>query len=269
MKIAHLTEAGTPERANEDRLLLAEPVFAIFDGATSLDGYKNADGMTGGALASTVAYDTFSKAGDSLLEKAAQANANLRQAMIRANVDATNKKSIWCTTIAAVEIKQNSFDWIQISDSLILIIYSNNTYKLLTPDYEHDLPTLHLYKKLITQGVTDLFCAAQPQMIANRYNMNKTYGVLSGEPEALTRLNHGTESLANVSSILLFSDGAIFPKKDPDDSDDWHAYIELYNHGGIQLLHKTIREIEHNDPHCWTYPRLKPHDDFSIIALTF
>ena len=74
-------------RINEDVLLIAEPVFGVFDGATSLNEYVTSDGKTGGFLAASIARDVFSREYESLMDAAHEANTTLREAMVAAGVD--------------------------------------------------------------------------------------------------------------------------------------------------------------------------------------
>ena len=53
-------------KTNEDVLLIKKNLFAVFDGATSLVGYADKIGKTGGRIAAEIAKDIFSKNSGSL-----------------------------------------------------------------------------------------------------------------------------------------------------------------------------------------------------------
>ena len=57
-KVETLLEKGSGE-LNEDVLLETDDLFGVFDGATSLDRRRFADGLSGGLLAARIAASTF------------------------------------------------------------------------------------------------------------------------------------------------------------------------------------------------------------------
>ena len=64
---------------NEDTLLAKKNIFAVFDGATDLNGYKNTQGKTGGFLASQLVKKYFSlRVGRSISEPAAPTRPSTR-----------------------------------------------------------------------------------------------------------------------------------------------------------------------------------------------
>ena len=102
---------------------------------------------------------------------------------------------------------------------------------------------------------------------AVRMNMNRTYGVLNGEHEALSFLNSGAESLEGISDILLFSDGLMLPAKNPAGSFDLEKFTDLYSLTGVSGIRNYIRSLQRDDPRCYEYPRFKQYDDISAISL--
>ncbi len=178
LRIEAVYETGS-RAMNEDQLVMRSNLFGVFDGATSLDGYKDAGGRTGAYLASKIVADTFAAAcySASLESVAFEANRRLRDKMLAMQVDVTNKLSCWSTTAAVARVSENRLEWAQIGDSLIMVIMHDGTWQLLTKEFDHDADTLSLLKEKGQE-------AADADEIRVAKLANVTYGFLNGEPEA-------------------------------------------------------------------------------------
>ena len=256
---------------NEDELLVSDNLFAVFDGASSSVKYKDSKGRTGGKIAAQIAKETFSSGEGTLKELAIKANNKLREEMIESGVDISDKLSLWITSVAAVRLDKDSFDYVQTSDSLILVVYGDGSYKLITENYNHDLETLKIWKKLAEQkpSYKILREKIKSQNEENRKKVNIDYGGLSGEEEAIRFLKTGRISLKDVKSLILFTDGLFIPKEDPESPVDWALFVRLYQEQGLKGLFGYVRDIQKKDPDCWEYPRLKPQDDVAAIGIDF
>jgi len=135
----------------EDSLIISESVFGVFDGANALDRFFDEEGKSGGLLASSIAKEEFSESDKPLKELAALANRRIREKMLSAGVDLSRKVSLWCTTAAVVRVREGAFDWLQIGDSLILVIHKDDSFELLVNDYDHDREVMVLWKELAQQ----------------------------------------------------------------------------------------------------------------------
>ncbi|MDE1810917.1 MAG: protein phosphatase 2C domain-containing protein [Candidatus Micrarchaeota archaeon] len=264
-----LTDKGSG-RLNEDALLCApnKGLFAVFDGATSLIPFQDGEGRTGAYLASHIASRAFDEVGGDLKHLVSKANLAVRSAMLQEGVDVTNKLSQWTTTVAAVKVKYNSFDWVQVADTNILVIYENGTHKLLVKDYDHDTDSNIMLKQLVKDGVKDIWAGMLDQFKRNRMNSNVTYGFIAGEKE-VKFVHSGTESLVGVSDVILFSDGLLFPKEDPTAPDDIKRIARSYGKGGLEGWLSEVRALEASDPGMRKYLRFKPQDDATAVAVTF
>lgn len=268
MQIEQLYEKGS-NKLNEDSLLIQDNLFGVFDGATSLDKYTDAKGQTGAYIAANIAKEVFKKNDKSLTELAHEANSSIRLAMVKAGVDVSKKINLWSTTAAAIRLNKNTFDWVQISDSLILVIYNDGSYKLLIEDYDHDKEILGKWKKLADQKVEKIFDALHDDLIKNRNRAGIAYGNLDGQTEMSAFLKSGTESLKNVKHVLVFTDGLFIPKENPQNIEDFDTFARLFLKGGLNGVRDYVRKIEKDDPNCWKYTRFKQFDDIAAIALTF
>ncbi|MFA6096514.1 MAG: protein phosphatase 2C domain-containing protein [Candidatus Paceibacterota bacterium] len=267
MKVDHIFDTGS---SKEDSYLIKDDVFAVFDGFNSLDKFADKQGTTGGLIAATIARDIFSRQEGKFKELAAEANRKIREKMTDLDIDLKNKNSLWGTILAAVRIKNNSFDWIQLSDSLILVIYKDNSYRLLVTDFDHDAEVLGIWRELARKKKENIreIIGSGP-LIELRAKANEIYGALNGDEKAMGFLRTGEEDLQNVRHILLFTDGLMIPKEDPAGNDDWKLFVDLFLEGGLENIKNYVRNLQREDPKCWKYPRYKQYDDITAISLSF
>lgn len=268
MHIDFIFEQGTGE-IDEDFHCRNGNLFGVFDGATSLTSVRFQNNLTGGFLAASLAGQTFHENNDSLINLAKKANIAIRKAMMDNGVDLNNKGGLWCTSAAVVRLLEDSFEWVQIGDCLILVIYDNGEYELLIDDFDHDLETLRLWKDHSCNAKDSILTALHEQILKVRANQNVAYGVLNGEEEALPFLNAGARSLHRVRHILLFTDGMFIPKSEPEKREDFDLFTSLFLEGGLARVRDTVRKMEQSDVDCRKYPRFKTHDDIAAFAITF
>lgn len=272
MRVEHLTDQGS-SKMNEDEMLLGRRRFGVFDGAGSLlGGYTDEEGKTGGYLAAHIAEEAFRDESRTLAETVASANEKIKSAMEAKGVDTNQKENVWATTLAIVDIDLDGkkFQWEQIADSLILVIYKDGSHKMLiNDDYDHDSEVLTKWKGLADAGETDLRPQIENDLAALFRNRNVEYGVLNGEPAALRFLKSGSESLNNVAHILIFTDGFFMPKENPQAEDDFETMTRIFLEQGLEGVKRYVRDIEDSDPQCLRYPRYKKHDDIAAIDISF
>lgn len=265
----HILEKGGVE--NEDTMYRGSRRFAVFDGATSLGGYRNRAGHTGGYLAAHIAKKVFSGKNLTLQEAALKTNHRIAEAMASHGIAMEQKENRWAVAFAAVDIDSVSkrIEWAQISDSLILVIDKDGSCHPLISDYDHDRETLIHWKQLADNGIGNIREAAAGDIVSVRRRANVTYGVLNGEAEASQFIRTGSAPLENIAHILIFTDGLIIPKENPKDDDDFQTMTALFKQGGLRGIKDYVREIEKTDPECRKYPRFKKSDDIAAIALSF
>ena len=266
MKISYIFDEGS---SKEDTYLIGKNVFGVFDGANSVKRFFDKSGRSDGLIAAEIARDEFSKNNKTLKEHALAANKNILMSMKMESMDVSDKLNLWSTTAAVVRIKQKTFEWLQVSDSLILVIYKNGKFKLMVDDYNHDKKAMAVWKKLAmkkTKNIKNIIWEKTPH---TRLRANKTFGLLTGEKEFVKFIHSGTESLENVKHIIIFTDGLLIPKKDPSEPDDFDTFVKLYLGGGLKKVLKHVRDLERNDPECWKYPRYNQYDDVAAISIDF
>jgi serine/threonine protein phosphatase PrpC len=286
IEIQTILEKGTAVQ-NEDFLIIQDNILGVFDGATSLNSKTFSQDRTGGTIASQTAGAVFKKNHFPLNQLACQANDAIMKQMVSNGVDISKKENLWCTSAAVVRLKDQSLEWVQSGDAVIILIYDDGSHKVLVDREDHDHETLALWKKLVRTHLPDTGAAhgspeSAPQQILDqmrgklagqirkvRSGMNITYGVLNGEKTAETFLNQGEEHLDRVAHVLLFTDGLSIPQPEPEPRKDFTDLVKTYLNLGLDGLKQMIRNQEEKDPHCLLCPRFKCHDDIAAIAVQF
>lgn len=267
-----LTDKGS-SLVNEDEFLLGTNIFGVFDGATSLKKYFDEDGNTGGNLAARIVKGEFQKNNTSLVEMAKRANLGIREKMEKNRIDTTDKLNLFSTTAAVVRInfREGTFDWLQLGDSVIVIIYEDNSHKLLVTDYDHDEETLCLWKELNDRDDKNKFKLFEESKLKTRMGMNESggYGIFNGDERMVDYLKFGVESLDGIKNIVCITDGMFIPNPYPETNDDFDIWVDIFSEGGLDLVKEKIRKIESDDPKYVDYPRFKVHDDMTGVVLTF
>jgi hypothetical protein len=253
----------------EDALFATDRFGGVFDGATSLTDRGDMPGPRGGAIAAALARDIFAAGGErSLADLARDANQRIAEAMAAARVDRSKPENRWGTTAAVVRIAgAQAFDWVSIGDSVIVVVFEDGTFRPLAALYDHDRTTKRLVAAL-GGPVAGRRERLQSDLLAVRSRANVEYGVLNGEPAAREFIVQGREPLDGVHHLLVFTDGLLVPRVDPDGEDDLAPIVSRFVEGGLASARDLVRGLEEGDLDCAMYPRLKPHDDIAAVALT-
>lgn len=253
----------------EDVLLTKDALFAVFDGATSINGEIFNDGLTGGRIAAELAARAFARNNDSLQNLFRKANQAIANELAARNIALTDRQRLWSASMAALRVEDDGFSWCQTGDAMIIAIMADGRYRLITPESNHDHETFRLWRQTKNPDnlpISDLLAAKIQEV---RLGMNRTYGVLNGEPSALDFLNSGYQPLAGIRSLLIFTDGIFLPTEDPTEQTDWHKFVTLYDQHGLHGLQAYVREHQRQDSDCRRYPRFKIHDDIAAVSLEF
>ncbi|TKB25352.1 protein phosphatase 2C domain-containing protein [Desulfopila sp. IMCC35006] len=266
-KVRSLLEKGSGE-FNEDVLLEEGDLLGVFDGATSLDKRRFHGGLTGGLLAARTAAGSFQGNRTPLDQQAKEANQNIQRAQREQGIGLDERHKLWSTSLAVVHLAGNRLEYCQTGDALILFVLKDGSYKIITPDIDIDRDTLQMWQEMQVSPDARIHEVLADQINKVRLEMNVTYGVLNGEPEALAFIRHGYENLADVSDILLFTDGLQLPRENPLEDHDWQSFVKLYRQGGLQAVRDHVRYLQQLDPHCRKYPRFKIHDDIAAVAIS-
>lgn len=268
--VRSILEKGSGD-INEDVLLEHDNIFGVFDGATSLDGRRFQDGLTGGLLAARTAAQSFTGNGygdSSLNELAQKANHRIGKIQLHDGAGLQERHKLWSTSCAVVRLTGTRLEYCQTGDALIVFVLNDGTHRVITPDIDVDGETLQLWKEMQVAPDTRIQEVLAEQIRKVRLEMNVRYGVLNGEPEALAFIRHGYEDLTDVSDVLLFTDGLHIPRENPCTEHDWQFFVELYRQGGLQAVRDHVRHLQRQDPDCRIYPRFKIHDDIAAVSIS-
>jgi hypothetical protein len=116
-------------------------------------------------------------------------------------------------------------------------------------------------------AVADIKRALLPALFENRRRRNRPggYGVLEADRVCLHFLE--VREFADVDGILLASDGYMRLADCYQQMSESELLAESIKPGGIDELMARLRAIEAADETCIAYPRHKPRDDATAIAL--
>ena len=125
--------------------------------------------------------------------------------------------------------------------------------------------------RLRAEGMSDLKDIAQtlqPALFADRRRRNRPggYGVIEANRACLAFAEY--MPLADPTAVLLTSDGFFRLVDHYGETTESELLRRAVADGGISTLYDALRRIEQSDPQCRKFPRLKPKDDASAIALT-
>ncbi|WP_162918668.1 protein phosphatase 2C domain-containing protein [Taklimakanibacter deserti] len=125
-------------------------------------------------------------------------------------------------------------------------------------------------QRLRSSGMSDIKQISQklqPELFANRRRRNRPggYGVIEADRACLAFVEH--MPLTDPTSALMASDG-FFRLVDHYDAASEQELLARAQCGEVADLYARLREIEASDPTCEKFPRFKPADDASAIALS-
>ena len=263
IKIEHILEQGSGTR-NEDYLIMDHNIFGVFDGATSLTDACYEGGQSGGAMASSIAGQVFLRNGHTLDRLGAEANDSIRTQMEQHQIDLSQRCGLWSTSAAVVRLRDGGIEWFQTGDSQVVFVDRDGGFRLAARREDHDYPTLNMIRE---RG--RFHPEVQKLVETVRQGMNRSYGVLNGEPEAEDFFQTGVEPCRNIKTVLLFTDGLDVPCPAPKKYKDFSCLVDMACELGLDGLRNHIRSQEATDPDMQRYPRFKKHDDIAAIAIHF
>lgn len=263
MRIEHVLHQGSGER-NEDCLIIDRNIFGVFDGATSLNGACFDGGLSGGAMASAIAGQTFLRNDGPLDGLAAQANDSIRERMGRCGVDLARRCGLWSASAAVVRLADGGIEWFRTGDAQIVFVDADGGFRVAAGRDDHDYPTLSMIRERGRHHAD-----VQRLIETVRLGMNRDYGVLNGEREAEDFFLTGLEPVGNVRAVLLFTDGLDIPSETPRRRKDFSVLVDTHRKLGLSGLRDHVRGLEAADPDIERYPRFKRHDDMAAIAIHF
>ena len=252
---------------NEDTLSVDNDLYIVCDGATAITHDPHSALTSGGRQAAVITAAAFCRNHGSLEHMAGKANNGIYRAMALSGVDMNDRESLWSTSFAALRFTGNYIEWAQSGDCMIVLVSGDGSHEMITEQPGQDIATLQRWKEIGPNSTGTIHQVLAREIAAVRRGMNRDYGVLNGEAEALDFVRYGVEDVSTVTDILLFSDGLCLPSERPEHPVDIGGMVELYRRVGLDGLKNHIRRLQRSDARCCRYPRFKMFDDVSGIAL--
>lgn len=278
INIEHCCRKGTADLC-EDALIMNEQqmIFGVVDGATSVTPYVNERGQTGGYLAAHLLASSFQHHISSqmpLNEIVLQANRQLREQMIAAGIEPTDKSQLWSAAFCVVRIRDTQIEYVQAGDCMLFAKYADGTYRILTRDQVAPFDSLSLQasEEAKLQGLHSMKEIREyilPVIRRNRTLANTIHGyaVLNGEPELGNFLESGTISRAGLSKLYVITDGLFLPLEEGSAGDPWMQTVMAIERMGLAQYADYIEGLEQADPDCEKFVRLKVSDDKTGIVI--
>lgn len=198
---------------------------------------------------------------EGLQKEIANVNRILQEKMKAYDVDITKKEQLWSTCIAVVHITDETIQYAQLGDCMIVATFRDGTVQVLTKDTVKGISRRAKKKReedrknsLSVPG-EHVFNDIREQLMYNRYlaNMPNGYSVANGMPEAVALIQQGTLPRAEVTDIFICSDGLFHP--------DWSLVqtAQYMMEKGAAAYVNIIEELEQKK---WIRP-----DDKTVIMI--
>ncbi len=284
MKLEMLSRQGTTEW-NEDALIINEPLqlFGVLDGATSLHPYRGPNNETGGYLASQIIKQYLESLAEedvrdtNLKQLVIQANIRLRDKMVEAGIQLSDKTALWTSALALIRITDHYVDYAQVGDCMIAAVYNDDTIRTVSRDQvaHIDQQSKAIWEEAIGRGISkreELWELVKPVILGNKSKMNtmEGYSILSGEPELADFIEYGRINRIQLKSLLLVTDG-LFPHtesgREPEDM--IHQLTARIQSDSLTAYADWLFKLESEDKDCQRYPRFKISDDKTGISIHF
>ncbi|MBS4208095.1 protein phosphatase 2C domain-containing protein [Bacillus sp. FJAT-50079] len=283
MNIESITLQGSNEW-NEDALILNEKlgIYGVADGATSLVPFRSEKGETGGRLASQIVKCFFEKLDEptsqSLEELLVEANDLIGNKMKEAGIDTSLKDNVWTTGAAIIKVEENQIEYVQAGDCMIIAMYKDGSYRLLTRDQISffDNQTRLKWVEAIDEGLNDrqeIRKKIEPviRKHKSKINTNNGYSVLDGSREAGLYLECGKINRLQLAGIIICTDGLfIHDEKGTENKvDPIKNLVQQTSIVGLEGYANYLIALENKDPDCLRFPRFKKSDDKTAVCIEF
>jgi len=225
MEISTTARISLSKNVSEDAMVVNNEinVYGVFDGATPITPFKNADGMNGAYIASNLFRKYFKnhfRAEMTLSEGIILANRRLMEEMKINKIDINRPEERWSTCVAIIKIDKQKVSFAQLGDCMILAEYHSGEIKTLTKDTVKDISIRAKKrrekdrKKGLILPDESYYQSIKNQLIYNRSMANTVdgYSVANGTEAVGNYIQLGSIDTKNLKSVLLISDGLFHPK---------------------------------------------------------
>ncbi|CAG7634531.1 protein phosphatase 2C domain-containing protein [Paenibacillus allorhizosphaerae] len=267
MKWQAATRKSFQKREAEDAYVVNERagVFGVFDGVTPMDDYKDDEGHNGAFIASNLFREHFARLSgpcDAAAELV-EANRRLRERMHSSQLDMTQRHLLWSTCAVVAVVHNNKASYAHVGDCMIIALDNRGNTTVLTKDYVDGVLARAEAKRTLDrkQGVfvpEEAYFQEQAHQQAYQRWMANTpegYAVANGMEEMGQYIQIGTVETAELQSLLLISDGMVYPEGRHEEV--IHKVLEI----GLEAYMLEMEDWERSH-------RVRP-DDKTAILLSF
>lgn len=263
MKIHAATLAGASN--NQDRYIVGDGFAAVLDGATSVAGDRSHDpGWYAEQLAQAI--------GAALRQDGPLSDAVTGALRTVRDIHGLAPATTPTSTIALARWSDKVVETYALGDSYAVVLRSEGTEIIHTDRRLDDVAKEEraAYRKRLAAGHgydsrhRELLIKLQAEQ-ARHVNQPGGYWIAGAEPEAGWHGTTTTEERPAVLGLLLASDG-VDPERHPDATTWGDLYDEAVNRSPGEVL-RRIYDAEGSDPDGRRWPRSKPHDDKTLVAV--
>lgn len=268
------SEPSRPGKVNEDYASVGSTAAVVLDGAGLPAVFR-------GGCSHSVRW--YSKTLAKSLHKCLQdPSASVREALRRALQVTAAAHGPGCRldqgspsgTVAAWRICGPNLEYLVLGDASIVFAFNDGGVLEIVDNRLDELVTPLKQELLDRWEQTGEFVGDEAWLESHRRtaeilrNVPGGYWVCQVDPAAADEALHGTIPLATLRGVVLATDGAMRGVHLLSLHDLSHA-VRDYLDGGAAELYGDIRAAENRMKHKFARPRIKPHDDMTVVAHTF
>lgn len=254
-------------RPSEDVVVVLPNAVVLLDGATSLDPALPSGGWYASRLAGELTGRLVGYPDADLADLLAAAIKTV--ARDHGLIPGESPSS----TVALLRWNDTAVEGLVLADSPI-VAFTADGPAALTDTRLSSMPRGAGYRDRLAAGAgygDDHLVAlrAAATSMSRRRNTDDGFWVAEADPDAAHYAERATWPLADLTTVLMASDGVscgvdtyqVFP--------DWTAVRDLAEAEGPQAVLDQVRAAENADPHGTRWPRAKPHDDQALVIVNF
>lgn len=269
---------GTFGEHNEDVATLTEAGAWVIDGATGLNDCTYTSASTDGQW--------FAQQFDALLRDRIGRDEELSDIVVDciedvreryysiAGSDDIDKVTEPSGAIAiARPLGETELEFFVLGDCSVVATHPDNTATEIHGEgpREYDEKAVEKLSELVQEGHSheEAFEEIKPMLREHRRlkNTPEGYWGLGFSTEAVAHARTGTIDREETHLLSLFTDGFEQIVQTFDVFCDWSAALNYIETNGVDRSLRILRDLQRSDPNCRRYPRLKPSDDTSIVAI--
>jgi hypothetical protein len=277
---------GPDERWNEDGLLVAGDkdalLLGVLDGVSSLEPARVVNGGHYASKHATLSLcDSFIQGERDLAAMMLRANDAVRDVSAEHGVDFQDPTQLLATTatLLLIDFTSHTLSYVHLGDCALMLKYYDRPWERATGNKmaQFESAAINLALSANPENPAAAFMdpsgAARQMLAENRRHQNAPggsgYGVLNGCENARLQpyIERSEEPvlLDEIERFALLSDGATLTTREGEGIERGHLFDRLLFQHGVEFYLERIREMENYDSTLKRFPRVKVHDDATII----